>query len=391
MRIANVLTAHPASAVRWPGLAVWVGTWFLMLALDGWLNLGNLALLLVMGGAVAGLWLSPQASMLCSAASVLLFNFFFVSPRLSFVALLHEDLLLLLTLLGVSTGISYLLARMRGLMQSERLHAAERERSLLAERAAVAEAEGQKLRNTLLTAVSHDFRTPLATVTGAASTLSTHAGALPREQVRTLAEAILEEAGHLNRITSNTLQLARLDAQPMAVRLQWESPTEILSHVLARARRNYPGRELQMRLPDAMPLLKCDATLMVQLFDNLIDNAIKYSPDDSCVSVLASLAPDALTVQVRDRGAGIPAPWKDKVFDAFQRVDHDDALADAGDGLTPRRGVGVGLAVCRAIARVHGAQLSIDDEQPHGTVVSLTLPVGLQPSLSGLSPEEALP
>ena len=211
MVLNRILVDRAERDLRWAGIAVWGAGWSLMLWLDGRMALGNLALILVLAGAIAGLWLSPVESMVFSAVSVGLFNFLFVNPRLSFVAWLHEDLLLLVTLLGVSTGISYLLARLRHLVSLERQHAIAREAALLNERAALDKAQDQHLRNTLLTAISHDYRTPLATMTSAASTLAAHAGALPAGRIADLSRTILNEAGHLNRITTNTLQLARLD------------------------------------------------------------------------------------------------------------------------------------------------------------------------------------
>lgn len=365
---------------RWPAVLVWGGAWWLMLRMDGLLSLGNLALLQVMGGAVAALWLSPLGSLLFSVSSVALFNFLFVDPRLSFVALLHEDLLLLVTLLGVCTGISYLLSHLRR-------QAFEREQALLAERRARDEMQDKDLRNTLLTAISHDYRTPLATIIGAASSLAEHARSADTERIRESARTILEEAGHLSQMTANTLQLARLDAERVSIRREWESLEEILGSVLARARRTSGGRQLRADIPRSLPLLRCDATLLVQLFDNLIDNAFKYSPAGSAVTLRVLRQAQSLEVQVIDAGSGIPDAWKERVFDAFQRIDEGHP-ADAGSGNVPRRGVGVGLAVCRAIARAHGATIVAADAMPHGSVFSVTLPVGTQPVLPPEHAEE---
>lgn len=381
MLISRILDRGPDAHFRWIGLLVWSAVWLLMAWLDGTLALGNLALLLVMGGAMAALWMSPLESLACSALSVALFNFFFINPRLTFIALLHDDLLLLLTLLGVSTGISYLVARIRR-------HAFEREQAILSERRARDDAQDTALRATLLTAISHDYRTPLATIIGAASSLASHAPSLPTDRVVQLADVILDEAGHLNRMTSNTLQLARLDAERVSIRKEWESIEEIIGNVVLRARRNHAGREIRAETTRPLPLLQCDAMLMVQLLDNLVDNALAYSPADAPVRICAQHQDDGLHVQVIDRGPGIPDAWKSRVFDVFQRADAGTS-ADAASGDVPRRGVGVGLAVCRAIARVHGAQLLVTDAMPSGSVFHLILPVQAQPSLPMNLVEEA--
>ena len=381
MVLSKILVDRPGADLRWLGGATWAAAWGLMLLLDGRLALGNLALILVMAGALAGLWLSPLQSMAFSATAVALFNFFFVNPRHTFAAMLHEDLLLLVTLLGVSTGISYLLARLRSLVTSERLHASEREQALLNERAAIDQAQAQHLRNTLLTAISHDYRTPLATMTGAASSLAAHAGKLPRDRVADLARTIVDEVGHLNRMTTNTLQLARLDSVAVCLDRQWESPEEILAQVIARARRSAPAHRVEARVPRHLPLLYCDAVLLVQLFDNLVENAIKYSPAGSTVLIEAIDRGQALEVRVTDAGPGVPDAWKEKVFDVFQRIDSSQRSADASADSVPRRGVGVGLAVCRAIVRVHGAGIRLCDAQPTGTVAEVLLPVQAQPTM----------
>ncbi len=388
MVLNRILVDRAERDLRWAGIAVWGAGWSLMLWLDGRMALGNLALILVLAGAIAGLWLSPVESMVFSAVSVGLFNFLFVNPRLSFVAWLHEDLLLLVTLLGVSTGISYLLARLRHLVSLERQHAIAREAALLNERAALDKAQDQHLRNTLLTAISHDYRTPLATMTSAASTLAAHAGALPAGRIADLSRTILNEAGHLNRITTNTLQLARLDGDAVQLQRQWESLEEIVSQVLARARRSYPDQRVDAQLPAGLPLLYCDALLLIQLFDNLCENAIKHSPAGAAVRIVAATDGTLLTVSVIDAGPGVPDAWKEKVFDAFQRIESAHRLADASAGTVPRRGVGVGLAVCRAIARVHGATVVLADAEPCGTEARVSLPVLPQPSMPAPAIEE---
>lgn len=381
MLISRILDRAPDSRFRWTGMLVWSGAWLLMLWLDGTLALANLALLLVMGGALAALWLSPLESLACSALSVALFNFFFINPRLTFVALLHEDLLLLVTLLGVSTGISYLLSHIRR-------HAYEREQAILNERRARDDAQDKALRATLLTAISHDYRTPLATITGAASSLAMHADSLSRQRVAQLADAILDEADHLNRMTSNTLQLARLDAERVSIRKEWESIEEIIGNVMVRARRNHAGRDICAETPRQLPLLQCDAVLIVQLLDNLIDNALAYSPPQAPVRIVAHSEGERLHVRVIDQGSGIPDASKQRVFDVFERAEAG-ASADAAPGGIPRRGVGVGLAVCRAIARVHDAQLFVTDAAPTGSVFHLVLPVQAQPAMPSQLAEEA--
>jgi two-component system sensor histidine kinase KdpD len=495
---------------RWPAAAVWFGAWGLLWHLDGVLNLGNLALVLVLASAIAGVWLSALVSVACSALSVLLFNWLFVEPRYTFSVHLHQDQLLLLTMMGVSAVVSYVMARLRVLaeLESQHAHASEQLRALgerlretpdvmaqgrylqtlmakdsgcsvtmlllddagvhaqwlgnlddmdvqglwacvhqfgalgpgtgrhenqatlflplrgrmrafgavalhrhtsshlrpnqrdhlqhmcdvfgleleraqtlrLAQQAKE-DAQSQSLRNTLLTSISHDYRTPLANLMGAASVIHDQAPRLSTDKITGLAQTVLDEAQQLNRMTTNTLQLARLDAAHLQIKKDWESLQEILGSVLAKSRGRHPQRRLLVDVPEGLPLIYCDAILLVQLFDNLIENAIKYSPEDTPIDIQVHANHATLEVRVIDQGMGIADAWKDRVFQAFERVHADAAQADATDANQLRRGMGVGLAVCKAIAKVHDAKLWVQDGEPQGAVLCLQLPVVQQPQV----------
>ena len=211
---------------------------------------------------------------------------------------------------------------------------------------------------------------------------------LSAQQITNLAHSVLLEAQHLNRMTTITLQLARLDAAPWQVHKDWESLQEVLGAVLAKTRVRYPHRKIDVTLPTGLPLIMCDAMLLVQLLDNLVENAIKYSPDDASIHLHVAQQGHAIELRVIDQGLGIPDPWKDKVFQAFERMHPEAAQADASDETQLRRGVGVGLAVCKAIAKVHGAAIWIEDTLPHGATVCVALPVDVQPEMN-ITPLEA--
>ena len=482
----------------WPALLIWLGFACAILLLDGTWPLGHLALLLVLGSTLASFWLSVTASVLASAMAVALFNWFLVTPRYTLHVQLHQDLLLLATLLGTSTLISVLTSRLRQHAQAQAEHARQAERlQLLATRLQHADSvseqvqaacdllqgwtnlpatvwlgneapeaghplfrawqasqqepgaigpgtgrhteldtrvlplragvvrigtlalgpandsdvwsdwpperiqalarlfadelhrlqsglqareaqdrlQTQQLRNTLLAAISHDYRTPLATIAGAASGLQ---DASTEARVQTATRTILEETGHLHRMTSNTLQMARLDTLDAPLQSSWESVEELCGAVLAGARRRHPARHIAAEVPSGLPLLHCDPVLVVQLLDNLIENALRYSPSDQSVVLRASLQDGAVQMQVLDRGIGIPPAWRDKVFDPFRRV-LPETHGDTGFADATRRGMGLGLALCQAIARAHHARLWIDAREGDGTVVCLRFVPQTQP------------
>jgi two-component system sensor histidine kinase KdpD len=231
-------------------------------------------------------------------------------------------------------------------------------------------AQTQSVRNALLASISHDYRTPLAVILGAASSLQSQAERLSAVQRERLAAQIVDEVEQLNRMTDNTLQLARLDAPGVTLRLDWESAEELVGTALAHARRRDGERRLRARLEPGLALLRCDAMLLSQLFDNLIDNALKYSdgPVELTARRQAPLAGEAnvhIVFAVRDRGAGIAPAERARVFEVFQR----------GVGSAGARGAGVGLAVCRAIARAHGGELKLRARAHGGSSFELWLPV----------------
>lgn len=213
---------------------VWMLAWGVMLVAQNNISLGNLALVLVLANAVASLWLRPLASVLISSMAVGVFNWMFVPPRFTLTVDLSEDALLLVTTLAVSTVISYLMELKRQAADRVSTHQMQA-------RTAEEHVQSQQLRNTLLTSISHDYRTPLTTVMSSASVIAEQAGRMPTERIGQLAEVILDEAQQLHRMTNNTLQLARLDSNKVDIPMNWESIEEIVGTVGARAPQSSPA------------------------------------------------------------------------------------------------------------------------------------------------------
>jgi len=256
------------------------------------------------------------------------------------------------------------------------------------EQHALAQAQMQAVRNALLAAISHDYRTPLATILGCASSLQDQGERLDLVQRRRLAERIVQETEHLSRLTDNTLQLARLDAPGVSLRLDWESAEEIVGTVLRRARQRAPERQLRARLEPGLPLLRCDAMLLTQMLDNLVENALNHSPLGKPIEILVRRSapatadghPKSLVLAVRDRGPGVTLAWRERIFEVFQRGEGQSATcSDSAAGNQARRGAGVGLAVCRAIARAHGGELLLRARRTGGSSFECHLPLTKTP------------
>ncbi len=277
-----------------------------------------------------------------------------------------------------------------------------RARAHAAAAAAAEEAQAQQLRNTLLAGISHDYRTPLATVLGAASSLQAQDERLSPAQRQRLAARIVDEVGHLTRLTNNTLQLARLGAPGHALPaawLAWESVEELAGSVVQRLRQQHPALVLKLRVEPGLPLLRCSAELIVQLLDNLVFNALTHGQSgangvngtDGVAEVelrvhreAAPAAAPALVLAVRDRGPGVPPAERERIFQAFERG--SGPAAPAADAPS-RRGAGVGLALCRAIAQAHGGTLRYRARAHGGASFECVLPLPPAPP----TPDEAAP
>ncbi len=240
-----------------------------------------------------------------------------------------------------------------------------------------AHAQGQAVRNALLAAISHDYRTPLAAIMGAASSLRDQGAKLAPEQRERLAQSIVAEIRQLSRLTDNTLQLVRLDAPGVKLNLDWESPDELAGAAIDRARRHDPDRRLKVWAEPGLPLVRCDAVLFSQMLENLIDNALKYSDPPAPVELTVRRHGEHIVFAVRDNGPGVEPQWREKIFDVFQRGDWRSGSSNSA----AQRGAGVGLAVCRSIALAHGGELRLRQPAQGGSSFECWLPEAAAPGV----------
>jgi two-component system sensor histidine kinase KdpD len=236
-------------------------------------------------------------------------------------------------------------------------------------------AESEQLRSTLLSSVSHDLRTPLAAITGAASGLletPPPAPALARE----LASTVLDEAERLNRLVGNLLDMTRLESGTLQPKRDWHSLEEVVGSALARVRRHAGGRAMEASVAADLPLVALDAVLVEQALVNILENALRHGGPGGTVSVAARReGPDAI-LEVSDEGPGFPPEDAERLFEKFYR---------ARGGL----GAGLGLAIARAIVTAHGGTIRAEPGRPKGATFRVTLPLGEAPPLP--PPEEEAP
>ena len=222
------------------------------------------------------------------------------------------------------------------------------ERATLAEEAQQAQVQiaTERLRNSLLSAVSHDLRTPLTAIAGAASGLLEEHAPLDASTRHELCQTIAEEAHRLNRLVNNLLEMTRLESGAIQVHKEWQPLEEVVGAALTRLEAQLHERPLTTHLPADLLLVPLDSVLIEQVLINLLDNAVKYTPPGSPIALTAWATEDAVTVEVADRGPGLPPGEEQRIFDKFYRVPR--AAMPSGTGL--------GLTICRGMVEAHGGQ-----------------------------------
>jgi two-component system sensor histidine kinase KdpD len=250
------------------------------------------------------------------------------------------------------------------------------ERAHLSEEAEQAriQVETEQLRNSLLSSVSHDLHTPLAAIMGAASTLLDNNG-LDGAVRQELAEAIYEEANRLNRLVRNLLDMTRVESGSIQVKKNWQPLEEVVGAALSRLEGQLGERPVSIHLPADLPLVPLDEVLIEQVFVNLLENAVKYTPPGSPIDLSAWADDQQVTVEVADRGPGLPASERQRVFDKFFRVHSVNSS-----------GVGLGLTICRGIIKAHGGSIWVENRPEGGATFRFTLPLAGQPP--PLDPED---
>jgi two-component system sensor histidine kinase KdpD len=246
------------------------------------------------------------------------------------------------------------------------------ERAQLAEEAEAARvsAQSENLRNTLLASISHDLRTPLAVMAGAASTLADHGESLPAAERLSLASSIEGTARDMSELVSNVLDLVRFEAGQVPLRRDWQSLDDLIGAALERCSARLERHAVDVRVPQDLPALHVDAALVVQLFCNLFDNLAKYTPPGTHCWVRAVADDGFARVVVEDDGPGLPPGDPARLFDKFHRGRDEGAVV----------GVGLGLAICQAVVRAHGGDIEAERRPGGGARFSLTLPLTEPPA-----------
>jgi two-component system sensor histidine kinase KdpD len=235
---------------------------------------------------------------------------------------------------------------------------------------AVVRMEGERLRNSLLAALSHDLRTPLTGLVGLSESLTLSRPPLAAAQME-LANALRDEARRMSTLVANLLDMARIQSGGVKLNLQWQVVEETIGSALRACRWQLGTRTVETRIPRGLPLVRFDATLLERVLCNLLENAGKYTPPHATVTIAARAEDGELRVSVCDDGPGLPAGQEDALFEKFVRGRQESSIA----------GVGLGLAICRAIVEAHGGRMGAWNQEHAGACFEFSLPLGDPPPL----------
>ena len=318
-------------------------------------ELSNLIMVYMLGVVVTAVRWGRGPSVLASVLAVAGFDFFFVPPYFTFAVADTQYVVTFAVMLVVGLVISQLTAQLRHQAQvtaEARLHV-----------------EAERLRNSLLSAISHDLRTPLAAIVGASSSLMEEDAALTPEARRALGRDVLESSRRMSELVDKVLDMARLQSGVIQLKREWFPLEEIVGSALAQLKGRLQYHPVSVDLPPELPWVSADARMLEQVLVNLIENAVKYTPAGTPLQVNAMLGDGQVSVEVADRGAGIAPGSEERIFEKFYR-----GREEGTEG-----GVGLGLAICRLVVEAHGGMISASNRQGGGARFSFTLPLAGQP------------
>ena len=280
-----------------------------------------------------------------AVAGVLAFDFLFLPPTMSLGIRDGKNIVTVVLMVAVSAIIG---------MMTEQL----RRQAVHAHR----QAEVERLRNALLSALSHDLRSPLANLVGAGTAL--REDALDARERHDLAELVADEAVRLSRLVNNLLELTRLESGQLRVKPVAQAIDETIGAALVRLDQKLEGRVVRTEVPEEIPLALFDPVLVEQVLVNVLENAIRYTPAGSPIDIVARHEGGHIVVEISDRGPGVAEGDEERVFDRLYRGN-----AAQGDG-----GVGLGLTICQAVVTAHEGKIWLENRPGGGATVRFTLP-----------------
>lgn len=331
-----------------------------LLVIGGWtafiklifpqIELVNLVMTYLLLNALIAVQYGRGPSLVSAALSVAAFDFFFVLPHLTFAVAETKYFLTFFIMFVVTLLISHLTIQIK--KNAETANRAKRE------------VERETIISSLLSSVSHDLRTPLTSISGAASTLLSQEFKLSENDHKHLLETIHDESLRLNRLVENILQMTKIESGNIPVQKELHSLEEIIGSALNRLNLLLQDRPVTTEIPNQLSLVPLDPILIGQVLVNLLENAVRYTPQGSPLGIFVFQDPQKIWVEILDRGPGIPQQEKNLIFEKFYRSDKRDIF-----------GSGLGLAICKGIIKAHGGQMGVKDREGGGSIFYFWLPL----------------
>jgi K+-sensing histidine kinase KdpD len=318
----------------------------------GRLDDANLVMVFLLATVFTATRYARGPAVMASFLSVLAFDFFFVPPTFSFEISDIQYLFTVAVMLVVALVISNLTANLRS-------------QAKLAVRV-----EEESMRNALLSAISHDFRTPLAAIVGASGSLLEDAAYLSEDVKREFVQTIYNESLRMTRLANNILDMARLEVGAMTLNREWYPVEELIGIALTRLRQRLAERMVELAVEAQLPLVRVDAVMIDAVLENLLENALKYTPARTPIEVGAKAVPGAIEMWVADRGPGLHAGSEQRLFEKF----YQEVTAEKAQG-----GAGLGLSICRAIVNAHGGGIVAESRPGGGAIFRFTIPLTESP------------
>jgi len=313
----------------------------------------NFALVFLTAILVSAILYGLPPALLACVISVLAYNFFFLPPLYTFTIADPSNIVTLFFF-----GIVALLA--------SNLAARVRQQSMIA--------ETERLRSAMLTSLSHDLRTPLASILGSAGSLKAHRKSMDDAAQDDLIINIQEEAGRLHRFIGNLLDMTRLESGAVAPRLEYVDLSDVTGTALRRSEDFLSGHRIEVDIPPDLPLLNLDPVLFEQVLFNLLDNAAKYAAPGTPIQLRARVDGSVVRMEIGDEGEGIPPGEAERIFDRFHRAEATDRK---------RAGTGLGLAICRGFLQAMKSSIvAANRDGVSGAIFTITMPIPAQHAIA---------
>ncbi|HEY3247841.1 MAG TPA: ATP-binding protein [bacterium] len=345
-------------------VGAWAAVTGMLVGLRPSLHLATVALIYLLQVFLAALLWGRGASLTAGLLSFLSLNYFFTVPYGTFRVASTQDVISLLVFLFVAEMTARLVTMLR-----EREAEARQKGWEAAQVDALRKTD--QLKSALLSAVSHDLRTPLSSIRIAATGLLQNELHANEEARRELLEMIDAEAARLARLVNNLLDLSRIEAGALTPEKEWTDLEEVAARAVDHQQHQAPHHRVVVDFPPSLPLVPLDFTQIENVLANLLDNAVRYSPEGTPIHVRARREDGEVVVQVENEGPPVPVEAASQIFERFYRVQRDG------------RGIGLGLAICKGLVEAHGGRIWVERPGESGARFAFALPVGEHPRTGG--------